>query len=191
MENTRALMRGLITKESAQLTYGELAQSYKDGLNPIYLATAFDRLYLLIHKIGKKFISLSEHDLASYSLQKLDTCLKMYDETYATNFTSYFSLSLHRFLDQVYNTKAKKQERREMCEPDYVFNDLEHIDRDQQLFEFTHDLQKLNLTVSQYVLISLLMQGKPKKHIAKDFNISKVTLYKKINKLKQMFTLCC
>lgn len=97
MNSTLKTLKPLITGKYSKMELEEMSEEYKLSQSPEILATAFEKLFKLILTKGGKFTTVSSEDLASISLQKLDTCLMLYDPETA-KFITFYLTSLHNAL---------------------------------------------------------------------------------------------
>ena len=58
----------------------QLAPEYQKELNPSILAESFVRNYCFIFQIASGYYGLTEQDIASHSLERLDYCLQTHQQ---------------------------------------------------------------------------------------------------------------
>lgn len=94
MDRTLKTLTPLITPEYNNMTLEQLASIYEtEGLSPSVLAAAFSKVYNLINNLSSEYFALSSQDVASYSLEILDYCLREYEPGKA-KFSTYFTVIL-------------------------------------------------------------------------------------------------
>ena len=110
MITTLEMLSTLIINETLEMTLEEIAVAYREDLNPSLLAAAFAKTYKLIINISNHYYGLTQDDIASFSLEKLDFCLQTYNDDKAA-FSTYFSTNLkNKFREetQYLNTQKRK-----------------------------------------------------------------------------------
>ncbi len=98
MENTLKMFKSINNQDYNKYTYEELSELYKLTPNPQIIANAFIRLSELIYLCGTKFFYISDDDLSSISVKRLNDCLFSYDNTKNASFVTYFNNGLYKDL---------------------------------------------------------------------------------------------
>ncbi len=109
MEGTLKILNPLITDEVRKMSLEEMAEEYTLCLNPSILAEAFSRLYMLTISTSLKFYGITSHDLASFSLEKLDQCLQLYKQGDAKFSTYYRSCLYNRLREEAESMNTHKR----------------------------------------------------------------------------------
>jgi RNA polymerase sigma factor (sigma-70 family) len=110
MLKTLNTLSPLIIEDNQDMTLDQIAEAYRESLNPSLLALAFEKTFKLIINISVKYYGLTNEDIASFSLEKLDMCLQTYKNGQA-NFSTYFTATLmNKFREetQALNTQKRK-----------------------------------------------------------------------------------
>ena len=110
MNRTYKQMMLLVTNESNEMTLEELSTNYKINLNPIYLATAYTKLHPLIISVSQLFFGLSDDDIQSFALEKLDQALQTLDTNKSLLTTFFYTLLKNKLREetQYLNTQKRK-----------------------------------------------------------------------------------
>lgn len=188
MQDTLKMLRTLITEESKEMTNEQLAEAYKKDKNPIYFATAFCKAYKLIRYVAENYIrdyGLTEEDVASYSLEKLDYCLLNYSDK--AHFTTFFVT----VLKNKFRTETQALSMQKRCTMLYSssLDDLHEQgwDASEENDIGTEDiLIGHNLTAKEKEYCRYIMSAYTNKEIAEKMNVSIMTLcnYRKNLRLK-------
>ena len=116
MKQTLRMLSAIITEDSARMSLTELATKYKKEGSPIYLATAFKKLYGLILQTSQRFYGLTQSDLASHALERLDFCLRTYDDESAAVTTYYSKLLYNRLREETESLNTHKRKAIFACQ---------------------------------------------------------------------------
>jgi RNA polymerase sigma factor (sigma-70 family) len=109
MQETLKNLRLLITEDSVKLSLEELSKEYKKEQDPTYLATAFEKVFKCIIQISQNFYGLTEDDLASFSLEKLDYCLQTFDESKSKFITYFYNILKNKFREETQYLSMQKR----------------------------------------------------------------------------------
>ena len=90
MLRTLNILSTLIIEDTRNMSLEEIAGAYRESLNPSLLALAFEKTYKLIIHVSNSYYGLTDEDIASFSLEKLDLCLQTFKNGQA-NFSTYFT----------------------------------------------------------------------------------------------------
>ena len=180
MLNTLKMLKPLIADEMRGLTLNELALMYQETHDCRILATSYSKIYKLAISISNNFWGLSESDLASFCLEKLDYCLLTYKPDF--QFTTYFSTIFRNKLRE--ETEALNYKKRKCIL--VSINELINIG-----IEDTYDILEMfipsNLTDREYKLCKLESIGYDKKDCAKKLGVSTMTICNMEKSLRNKF----
>ena len=179
MEATKNLLKQLITEESMNMSFNELISRYQYDLNPSMLATVYLKLYDLIQKVSMQYPGLTQQDIASYSLEKLDMCLQTYQPG-KTKFITYYVTVLKRcFMKETWAQKMLKRKSMLYAESLEQMHE-EGWDIETPAIEFSDEfsyISSLKLSPRQENYLILTMQGFSVPAIAKMLGVSHTTVY--------------
>ena len=109
MLKTLNLLSSIITDKTTTMTIEEIAEQYRESLNPSLLAAAFKKTFKLIITISNKYYGLNPDDIASFALEILDKCLQQYNPS-RSGFTNYFIINLKfKFREETIALNADKR----------------------------------------------------------------------------------
>jgi len=169
MESTLRLLRPFITEKYTNMRLDTLAYLYQDRAEPQILASSFEKIYRLAIVISSDFWGLTECDLASWCLEKLDYCLKTYNSE--SQFTTYFAT--------VYRNKLREEtERLNYQKRKCILESIsELIDMGiEDTYNFIEALLPDNLTDKEYQYCILASEGYDNTTIAEILNVSRMTI---------------
>ena len=109
MQETYKMLVGLIQNKYKDLSMEQLAIEYQKELNPSILAESFVRNYSFIFQMASGYYGLTEQDIASHALERLDYCLQTYQQ--GNKFLTYYGTVLkNKFREetQALNTQKRK-----------------------------------------------------------------------------------
>ena len=92
MRGTYKMLVGLTQDKYKNLSMEQLALEYQKELNPSILAESFVRNYGFIFQIASGYYGLTEQDIASHALERLDYCLQTYQQ--GRKFLTYYGTVL-------------------------------------------------------------------------------------------------
>ena len=170
MESTLDLMKTILIGNYSLKDYKSLSDEYKTNLNPSILAEVFYRNFGQIKNLGEKYYLISEEDLASYSLEILDKCLRNYDSGKA-QFITYFTNNLNfklRADTSLLSTHKRKAN----------YN-VEDIDDHINMVDEVSDLSILDVDMDEILnkYCKLIMEGFSNSDISKMLGVSTTTLH--------------
>ena len=189
MIGTLKMLSTIITPETKELTLEEIATVYKKDLSPSLLATAFAKTYKLIISISNNYQGLTQDDIASFSLEKLDFCLRTYEANNAA-FSTYFFVNLrNRFREetQQLNTQKRKalfysQSYDAMVENGFDLESPEHIS------EAIDNMESYGLTERERLYCDLILRDYTNAEISNLLEVSVMTLSNMRKKLRRKLT---
>lgn len=178
--DTHAMMKSLITENTKELSIEQLAEVYRKTLNPSILADVYVRLYRLVISVSSSYFNLTDADVASYSLEVMDTCLQTYEPEKCAKFSTYFTTAFKNRLRT--ETQALSTDKRKA-----IFNSDSYeytvengwdmaANVEQDIINIMEDLQAHNLTDKELTYCNYLLQGYSNKEIAAKLQTSVMTL---------------
>ena len=187
MNGTLKLLSTLIIEDTRNMSLEQIAEAYRESLNPSLLALAFEKTYKLIINISAKYYGLTNEDIASFSLEKLDICLQTYKSGQA-NFSTYFTTTLmNKFREetQALNTHKRKamffsDSYEAMLE--YGFDLVATTCEDDEIMD---TLTQYKLTEKELQYCSLILNGWSNFEISEILEVSIMTLSNMRKKLRQ------
>ena len=156
MYSTYKLLQPLVDKNLDSYSLEELAFMYQQNSESRILATSYCKIYRLAIMLSNKYWGLTEADVASFCLEKLDMCLLTYQEGSA--FTTYFGkVFCNKLREETENLNRKKRK----CILESI-NDLINVG-----VEDTYNLIEMmlpaNLTSKERTLCIMESQGYDRK----------------------------
>lgn len=181
MEKTLKLFNSIKTLEFDGMDMEQLAEVYVRSLNPSILATAFSKCYKLIIKISRNYYGLNQNDIASFSLEVLDFCLRSYIPGKAS-FITYFSKVLNnRFREETQSLSTDKRKilfhsgsLDAIIDEGFEFQEMDS--EIPEIEEIVDSLLDFGLTERELLYCKLLLEGYKNKEIADVFGVSIMTL---------------
>lgn len=186
MMTTLETLSTLITNETLKMTLEEIAAAYREDLNPSLLATAFAKTYKLIINISNRYYGLTQDDIASFSLEKLDFCLQTYNDDKAA-FSTYFSTNLmNKFREetQYLNTQKRKVMFYSESYDAMVENGFD-LESPEQVRETIDNLTSYGLTEKEMEYCNLILAGCSNAEISNMLGVSVMTLSNMRKKLRE------
>lgn len=170
MYSTYKLLKPLVDKNLDSYSLEELAFMYQQNSESRILATSYCKIYRLAIMLSNKYWGLTEADVASFCLEKLDMCLLTYQEGSA--FTTYFGkVFCNKLREETENLNRKKRK----CILESI-NDLINVG-----VEDTYNLIEMmlpaNLTSKERTLCIMESQGYDRKDVASELNVSRMTIH--------------
>ena len=187
MLGTLNMLSTLIIEETRDMTLEEIAEAYRESLNPSLLALAFEKTYQLIIYVSRNYYGLSDEDIASFSLEKLDDCLLTYKNDQAS-FSTYFTRTLHnkfREETQALNTHKRKAMFFSDSYEAMVENGFDLVACPIEEDNFIESLHEYNLTTKELKYCELILDGWTNKDISDKMEISVMTLSNMRRKLRE------
>ena len=190
MLRTLNTLSTLVTCDLEKMTLEEIAKSYRGSLNPSLLAAAFKKTYRLILDISNRYYGLSSEDIASFSLEKLDSCLQTYEADKAA-FTTFFTTHLiNKFREETQSLNTHKRKAlfysnsyETMVENGY---DIVYDESDQD--NLIYSLQGYDLTDKEFQYCDLILKEWTNKEIANVMDVSVMTLSNIRKRLREKLT---
>lgn len=186
MQQTLKLLKPLVslTNESNDM----LASKYQEFADPTILATLFYRHYKLILQTAKVYYGITEEDLASFALEKLDVAMLTYDPEKGT-FTTYFIRVLQKRLREEQEAQFTHKRRASLFVSSYEqlvesgFEPIAPEETDYTKFqEELATIEGMDLNYLRYC--HLIVEGYSNSEIAKMLNVSVMTLSNYRRKLR-------
>ncbi len=165
----------------------QIAEAYRESLNPSLLALAFEKTYKLIINISAKYYGLTDEDIASFSLEKLDICLQTY-KSGQVNFSTYFTTTLmNKFREE---TEALNTQKRKVLffSDSYeamVENGFDLVAATCEDDEIMDTLTQYKLTEKELQYCNLILDGWNNSEISKMMGVSIMTLSNMRKKLRE------
>jgi RNA polymerase sigma factor (sigma-70 family) len=187
MLKTLNTLSTLIIEETRVMSLEQIAEAYGESLNPSLLALAFEKTFKLIINISAKYYGLTNEDIASFSLEKLDLCLQTYKNGQA-NFSTYFTTTLmNKFREE---TEAlNTQKRKALFYSDsyelMVENGYDLVACTIEEDEIIYSLQEYNLTPREMEYCNLILADCSNAEISKTLGVSVMTLSNMRKKLRE------
>lgn len=152
-------------------TMEQLSLLYKACNSERILASAFCKVVKLISKINDEFFGLDDADMQSWSLEKLEMCLRTYDESKGVKFITYFGKVYHNKLRE---ETEKLNYKKRKCILENI-NDIIDIGITDTYNLLTMILPK-NLTEKEKTYCILASQGYDNSFIADTLGVSRMTI---------------
>ncbi len=187
MNNTLKLLSTIIVEEDRKLSIDEITIAYKDSLNPSLFALAFEKMYKLIISVSHNYYGLTEDDVISYGMEKLDYCLQTFKVGQA-EFSTYFTMVLmNKFREetQALNTHKRKAIFFSDSYEVMVENGFDLIAATCEDDEIIDTLTQYNLTTKELQYCELLLNGWTNKDISDKMEVSIMTLSNMRKKLRE------
>lgn len=187
MLKTLNMLSTLIIEDTRDMSLEQIAEAYRESLNPSLLALAFEKTYKLIINISAKYYGLTNEDIASFSLEKLDTCLQTYKSGQA-NFNTYFTTTLmNKFREE---TEALNTQKRKVLffSDSYeamVENGFDLVAATCEDDEIMDTLTQYKLTEKEFQYCNLILNGWNNSEISKMMGVSTMTLSNMRKKLRE------
>ena len=186
MLRTLNMLSTLIIEETRDMTLEEIAKAYRENLNPSLLALAFEKTYKLIIYVSRNYYGLTNEDIASFALEKLDFSLQTYKIGQA-NFTTYFTTVLmNKFREE---TEALNTQKRKAI----FFSDSYEtmVENGYDLVACTieddivYSLEEYNLSVRELEYCNLIIADYSNAEISAKLGVSVMTLSNMRKKLRE------
>lgn len=187
MLRTLNMLSTLIIEDTRNMTLEEIAEAYRESLNPSLLSLAFEKTYKLIISVSNKYYGLTEEDIASFSLEKLDMCLQTYKVGQA-NFSTYFTTTLmNKFREE---TEALNTQKRKVLffSESYdlmVENGYDSVAATCEENAIIDTLNEYDLTEKELQYCSLILCDWSNSEISKMLGVSVMTLSNMRKKLRE------
>lgn len=187
MLRTLNMLSNIIMKDTQDMTLEQIAEVYGESLNPSLLALAFKKTFKLIIYVSRNYYGLTDEDIASFSLEKLDDCLLTYKNDQAS-FSTYFTRTLHnkfREETQALNTQKRKALFFSDSYEVMVENGFDLIATTCEDDEIIDTLTQYNLTEKELQYCDLILSDWSNSEISKMMGVSIVTLSNMRKKLRE------
>lgn len=186
MLKTLNTLSPLIIEDNRDMTLEQIAEAYRESLNPSLLALAFEKVFKLIIHVSTKYYGLTNEDIASFALEKLDFSLQTYKIGQA-NFTTYFTTVLmNKFREETeaLNTQKRKaiffsDSYETMVENGY---DLVACTVEEDI---VYSLEEYNLSVRELEYCNLIIADYSNAEISAKLGVSVTTLSNMRKKLRE------
>ncbi len=186
MLKTLNTLSPLIIEDNRDMTLEQIAEAYRESLNPSLLALAFEKTFKLIIHVSAKYYGLTNEDIASFALEKLDFSLQTYKMGQA-NFTTYFTTVLmNKFREE---TEALNTQKRKAI----FFSDSYEtmVENGYDLVACTieddivYSLEEYNLSVRELEYCNLIIADYSNAEISAKLGVSVMTLSNMRKKLRE------
>jgi len=187
MLRTLNMLSTLIIDDTRDMSLEQIAEAYRESLNPSLLALAFEKTYKLIINISTKYYGLTNEDIASFSLEKLDICLQTY-KSGQVNFSTYFTTTLmNKFREETeaLNTQKRKALFFSDSYEVMVENGFDLVAATCEDDEIMDTLTQYKLTEKELQYCSLILNGWSNSEISKMLGVSVMTLSNMRKKLRE------
>ncbi len=187
MLRTLNMLSTLIIEDTRNMNLEQIAEAYRESLNPSLLALAFEKTYKLIINISAKYYGLTDEDIASFSLEKLDMCLQTY-KSGQVNFSTYFTTTLmNKFREETeaLNTQKRKALFFSDSYEVMVENGFDLVAATCEDNEIMDTLTQYKLTEKELQYCSLILNGWSNSEISKMMGVSVMTLSNMRKKLRE------
>jgi RNA polymerase sigma factor (sigma-70 family) len=179
MQETYKMMVGLMQDKYRDLSMEQLALEYQKELNPSILAESFVRNYNFIFQMASGYYGLTEQDIASYALERLDYCLQTYQQ--GRKFLTYYDTVLkNKFREetQYLNTYKRKVIFHSSSYEAMVDNgfDLVANAQEDEIANLVEDLREQGLEDREIQYCFYLLIGESNAEIAKNMGCTIMTL---------------
>ena len=179
MQETYKMMVGLMQDKYRDLSMEQLALEYQKELNPSILAESFVRNYNFIFQMASGYYGLTEQDIASYALERLDYCLQTYQQ--GRKFLTYYGTVLkNKFREetQYLNTYKRKVIFHSSSYEAMVDNgfDLVASAQEDEIANLVEDLREQGLEDREIQYCFYLLIGESNAEIAKNMGCTIMTL---------------
>ncbi len=187
MNSTLKLLSSIIVDEDREMTLEQISEGYRESLNPSLLALAFEKVHRLIINISYRYYGLTEDDIISFGLEKLDYCLINY-KTEQALFTTYFTTVLNskfREETQALNTQKRKAIFYSDSYEVMIENGYDLIAATCEEIGIKDTLISYNLTQRELTYCELIMKNYSNAEISEILEVSIMTLSNMRKKLRQ------
>jgi DNA-directed RNA polymerase specialized sigma24 family protein len=179
MQETYKMMVGLTQDKYKYLSMEQLALEYQKELNPSILAESFVRSFNFILQTSSHYYGLTDQDIASYALERLDYCLQTYQQ--GRKFLTYYGTVLkNKFREetQYLNTHKRKVIFHSSSYEVMVDNgfDLVASTQEDEIADLVEDLREQGLEDREIQYCLYLLMGESNAEIAKNMGCTIMTL---------------
>jgi RNA polymerase sigma factor (sigma-70 family) len=187
MLGTLNMLSTLIIEDTRDMSLEQIAEAYRESLNPSLLALAFEKTFKLIIHVSKNYYGLTDEDIASFALEKLDICLQTYRSGQA-NFSTYFTTTLmNKFREETeaLNTQKRKALFFSDSYEVMVENGFDLVAATCEDDEIMDTLTQYKLTEKELQYCSLILNEWSNSEISKMMGVSVMTLSNIRKKLRE------
>jgi RNA polymerase sigma factor (sigma-70 family) len=187
MLKTLNMLSTLIIEDTRDMSLEQIAEAYRESLNPSLLALAFEKTFKLIMHVSKNYYGLTDEDIASFALEKLDDCLLTYKNGQAS-FSTYFTRTLHnkfREETEALNTQKRKALFFSDSYEVMVENGFDLVAATCEDDEIMDTLTQYKLTKKELQYCSLILNGWSNSEISKIMGVSVMALSNMRKKLRE------
>ena len=179
MQETYKMLVGLTQNKHKDLSMEQLAIEYQKDFDPSILAESFVRNYSFIFQLASGYYGLTEQDIASHALERLDYCLQTYQQ--GNKFLTYYGTVLkNRFREetQYLNTHKRKAIFHSSSYEVMVDNgfDLVACAQEDEMTYLIEDLREYGLDDREIEYCLYLLMGESNADIAKNMGCTIMTL---------------
>jgi len=179
MQETYKMMVGLTQDKYKDLSMEQLAIEYQKDFDPSILAESFVRNYSFIFQMASRYYGLTDQDIASHALERLDYCLQTYRQ--GNKFLTYYGTVLkNRFREetQYLNTHKRKVIFHSSSYEAMVDNgfDLVASTQEDETTDLIEDLREYGLEDKEIEYCLYLLMGESNADIAKNMGCTIMTL---------------
>lgn len=179
MRGTYKMLVELTQDKYKNLSMEQLALEYQKELNPSILAESFVRNYSFIFQIASGYYGLTEQDIASHALERLDFCLQTFKQ--GNGFLTYYGTVLkNKFREetQYLNTHKRKVIFHSSSYEVMVDNGFDLVAGAQgnEMAELIEDLREYGLDDREIEYCFYLLIGESNADIAKNMGCTIMTL---------------
>lgn len=186
MIKTLKTLSTLITEETLEMTLEEIAVAYREDLNPSLLAAAFAKTYNLIINISNHYHGLTQDDIASFSLEKLDFCLQTYNGGKAAFSTYYYTNLRNKFREETQYLNTQKRKVIFHCQSyDEMVENGFDLESPEQMRDTIDNLASYGLTEREMIYCDLILKDFTSAEISKRLGVSVMTLSNMRKKLRK------
>lgn len=171
MYDTYKLLQPLVCEMYEEESLEHLSELYSSTPDSLILASAYAKVFKLAIVINNSYWGLTEADMASFCLEKLDFCLRTFVQDRGVKFITYFS--------RVYKNKLREEteklnRKKRKCILESI-NDLINVG-----VEDTYNLIEMllpdTLTQREYQLCLLASEGYDRAYCAEKLGVSRMTI---------------
>ena len=187
MQETYKMMVEIVQASFKELTLEQLAITYQKELNPSILAESFVRSYSFIFQMASGYYGLTEQDIASHALERLDYCLQTYQQ--GNKFLTYYGTVLkNKFREetQALNTQKRKAVFHSSSYEVMVENGFDLVaSAKEDGVNILEELQDYGLTNREIEYCLYILIGESNADIAEQMDCSIMTLCNMRKKLRE------
>lgn len=186
MLETLKTLSNLIVESDRSKTLEQIALEYQRDLNPSLLATAFEKTYKLTLSISTNYYGLTQDDIASYSLEKLDQCLQTYRKDQAS-FTTYYTIMIgNKFREETQALTTQKRKAMFYSDSYEVMleNGFDLIGPSEEHLDLIETLRTFDLSSREFEYCKMILEEYSNSEISGILGVSVMTLSNMRKKLR-------